>query len=76
MGLSRLRHFFLDTFAELRSGKQQKEEILKSTCFYCGLGRSELDSKAISFEDNILQMTGQRMGLLSSAPAYFHYLIQ
>ena len=74
-GSSHLRHFFLDTFADLRSGKQQKEEILKSTCFYCGLGRSELDNKAISFEDNILQMTEQRMRLFSSAPAYFHYLM-
>ena len=58
-GSSHLRHFFLDTFADLRSGKQQKEEILKSTCF----------------EDNILQMTEQRMRLFSSAPAYFHYLM-
>ena len=26
----------IDTFADLRSEKQQKEEILKNTCFICG----------------------------------------
>lgn len=32
----------IDTFADLRSEKQKKEEILKTTCFICGaccLGR-------------------------------------
>ena len=27
----------IDTFPDLRSEKQQKEEILKNTCFTCGL---------------------------------------
>lgn len=27
----------IDTFADLRSEKQKKEEILKTTCFICGL---------------------------------------
>lgn len=27
----------IDTFADLRSEKQQKEEILKNTCFICGM---------------------------------------
>lgn len=27
----------IDTFAGLRSEKQQKEEILKNTCFICGM---------------------------------------
>ena len=27
----------IDTFADLRSEKQQKEEILKNTCFICGI---------------------------------------
>ena len=31
----------IDTFADLRSEKQQKEEILKNTCFICG--NSKLD---------------------------------
>ena len=43
----------IDTFADLRSEKQQKEEILKNTCFTCGLGRCEFDNKAVSFEDHI-----------------------
>lgn len=35
----------IDTFADLRSEKQKKEEILKTTCFICGkcpLGCGEL----------------------------------
>ena len=40
----------IDTFADLRSEKQQKEEILKNTC---GLDRSQFDNKAVSFEDHI-----------------------
>lgn len=36
----------IDTFADLRSEKQKKEEILKTTCFICGerwdLGAREL----------------------------------
>ena len=27
----------IDTFADLRSEKQQKEEILKNSCFICGM---------------------------------------
>ena len=45
----------IDTFADLRSEKQQKEEILKNTCFTCGLDRSQFDNKAVSFEDHIHQ---------------------
>lgn len=30
----------IDTFADLRSEKQKKEEILKTTCFICGECRS------------------------------------
>lgn len=43
----------IDTFADLRSEKQQKEEILKNTCFICGLDRASFDNKATSFEDHI-----------------------
>ncbi len=43
----------IDTFADLRSEKQQKEEILKNTCFICGLDRSQFDNKAVSFEDHV-----------------------
>lgn len=31
----------IDTFADLRSEKQRKEEILKTTCFICGACESE-----------------------------------
>ncbi|CAG2100807.1 unnamed protein product [Medioppia subpectinata] len=43
----------IDTFADLRSEKQQKEEILKNTCFICGLDRSSFDNKSVSFEEHI-----------------------
>ena len=29
----------IDTFADLRSEKQNKEEVIKNTCFICGLER-------------------------------------
>lgn len=31
----------IDTFADLRSEKQKKEEILKTTCFICGKCKSK-----------------------------------
>lgn len=31
----------IDTFADLRSEKQRKEEILKTTCFICGACENE-----------------------------------
>ncbi|GBP96704.1 Inositol 1,4,5-trisphosphate receptor [Eumeta japonica] len=43
----------IDTFADLRSEKQQKELILKNTCFICGLNRSAFDNKKVSFEEHI-----------------------
>ncbi|XP_047516588.1 inositol 1,4,5-trisphosphate receptor isoform X1 [Pieris napi] len=43
----------IDTFADLRSEKQLKESILKSTCFVCGLNRSAFDNKTVSFEEHI-----------------------
>ncbi|CAH1782943.1 unnamed protein product [Owenia fusiformis] len=43
----------IDTFADLRSEKQQKEEILKNTCFICGLDRGSFDNKSVSFEEHI-----------------------
>ena len=35
----------IDTFADLRSEKQQKEEIIKNSCFICG----ESSSTFLSF---------------------------
>ncbi|XP_041852186.1 inositol 1,4,5-trisphosphate receptor type 2 [Melanotaenia boesemani] len=43
----------IDTFADLRSEKQKKEEILKTTCFICGLQRDKFDNKTVSFEEHI-----------------------
>ncbi|XP_075679625.1 inositol 1,4,5,-trisphosphate receptor isoform X3 [Dermatophagoides pteronyssinus] len=43
----------IDTFADLRSEKQQKEEILRNTCFICGLERSAFDNRSVSFEEHI-----------------------
>ncbi|KAI1296916.1 Inositol 1,4,5-trisphosphate receptor type 1 [Halotydeus destructor] len=43
----------IDTFADLRSEKQQKEEILKNSCFICGLERAAFDNKTISFEEHV-----------------------
>lgn len=43
----------IDTFADLRSEKQNKEEILKNTCFICGLDRSAFDNKTVSFDEHV-----------------------
>lgn len=43
----------IDTFADLRSEKQQKELILKNTCFICGLNRAAFDNRTVSFEEHI-----------------------
>ncbi|KAM9350729.1 inositol 1,4,5-trisphosphate-gated calcium channel ITPR3 [Symphorus nematophorus] len=43
----------IDTFADLRGDKQKKEEILKTTCFICGLERDKFDNKTVSFEEHI-----------------------
>ncbi|XP_045148223.1 inositol 1,4,5-trisphosphate receptor type 3 [Echinops telfairi] len=43
----------IDTFADLRSEKQKKEEVLKTTCFICGLERDRFDNKTVSFEEHI-----------------------
>nr|XP_032828348.1 inositol 1,4,5-trisphosphate receptor type 1-like isoform X2 [Petromyzon marinus] len=43
----------IDTFADLRSEKQKKEEILKTSCFICGLERDKFDNKTVSFEEHI-----------------------
>lgn len=43
----------IDTFADLRSEKQQKEFVLKNNCFICGLNRSAFDNRTTSFEDHV-----------------------
>ena len=36
----------IDTFADLRSEKQNKEEIIKNSCFICGEYNSEFKQKS------------------------------
>ncbi|XP_053377799.1 inositol 1,4,5-trisphosphate receptor type 1-like isoform X4 [Mercenaria mercenaria] len=43
----------IDTFADLRSEKQNKDEVLRNTCFICSLPRSAFDNKSVSFEEHI-----------------------
>ncbi|XP_055338282.1 inositol 1,4,5-trisphosphate receptor type 1-like [Paramacrobiotus metropolitanus] len=43
----------IDTFADLRTEKQQKEEILRNSCFICGLERSAFDNRATTFEEHV-----------------------
>jgi hypothetical protein len=43
----------IDTFADLRSEKNAKDENLKNTCFICGLQRSAFDNKSVTFEEHI-----------------------
>ena len=38
---------------DLRSEKQQKEEILKNSCFICGLARAAFDNRTVSFDEHI-----------------------
>lgn len=45
----------VDTFATLRGEKQQKEEVLRNTCFVCGLDRSSFENRTVTFEDHIRQ---------------------
>jgi len=40
----------IDTFADLRSEKQTKEEVLKNTCFICGMERGSFDNRSVTFE--------------------------
>ncbi|KAJ3596150.1 hypothetical protein NHX12_002559 [Muraenolepis orangiensis] len=40
--------------ARVVSEKQRKEEILKTTCFICGLERDKFDNKTVSFEEHIM----------------------
>ncbi|KAK0400335.1 hypothetical protein QR680_003453 [Steinernema hermaphroditum] len=42
----------IDTFGDLRTEKNEKEDVLKNTCFICGLERGRFDNKSISFEEH------------------------
>merc|ERR1719208_39198 len=43
----------IDTFADLRSEKQNKEEVIKNSCFICGLERKAFDNKYVTFEEHV-----------------------
>jgi preprotein translocase subunit SecG len=43
----------IDTFADLRSEKQNKEDILKNKCFICGLERAAFNNRTVTFDDHI-----------------------
>ncbi|XP_041347721.1 inositol 1,4,5-trisphosphate receptor type 1-like isoform X3 [Gigantopelta aegis] len=43
----------IDTFADLRSEKQTKDEILRNSCFICGSERKLFDNRTTSFEEHI-----------------------
>lgn len=43
----------VDSFATLRGEKHSKEEILRNTCFVCGLDRSSFENRQVTFEDHI-----------------------
>ena len=43
----------IDTFSDLRQEKQEKDFLLKNTCFICGLERSKFDNKIVSFDQHI-----------------------
>jgi inositol 1,4,5-triphosphate receptor type 1 len=40
----------IDTFADLRKEKQEKDELRRNSCFICGLERHVFDAKGVSFE--------------------------
>ncbi|VDK40755.1 unnamed protein product [Cylicostephanus goldi] len=42
----------IDTFGDLRTEKNDKEDILKNTCFICGLERGKFDNRSTTFEDH------------------------
>lgn len=43
----------VDTFATLRGEKQKNEEVLKNSCFVCGLDRSSFENRTVTFEEHI-----------------------
>jgi inositol 1,4,5-triphosphate receptor type 1 len=43
----------IDNFADLRTEKQRNDEILRNTCFICGLDRKSFDNKHVTFEDHV-----------------------
>jgi inositol 1,4,5-triphosphate receptor type 1 len=42
----------IDTFGELRNEKQQQEDLLRNSCFICGLNRNAFDNQQTNFEEH------------------------
>ncbi|KAK6750287.1 hypothetical protein RB195_002332 [Necator americanus] len=42
----------IDTFGDLRTEKNDKEDVLKNSCFICGLERGKFDNRSVTFEDH------------------------
>ncbi|CAB3409789.1 unnamed protein product [Caenorhabditis bovis] len=40
----------IDTFGDLRSEKNEKEQVLRNSCFICGLERGRFDNRSVTFE--------------------------
>ena len=55
----------IDTFADLRSEKQKKEEILKTTCFICGKCRTTVKNKGVTLSKAEAAANSQEMGGLN-----------
>ncbi|KAL7671241.1 hypothetical protein ACOME3_006142 [Neoechinorhynchus agilis] len=43
----------IDNFADIREEKQRNEEILRNTCFICGLDRRSFDNQETTFDEHI-----------------------
>lgn len=42
----------IDTFGDLRAERNEKDDILRNTCFICGLERGRFDNKIVTFEQH------------------------
>ncbi|EGD76540.1 type I inositol triphosphate receptor [Salpingoeca rosetta] len=42
----------IDTFADLRKEKQEKDDTRRNTCFICGLERQKFDAVGLSFDEH------------------------
>ncbi|VDD89339.1 unnamed protein product [Enterobius vermicularis] len=42
----------IDTFGDLRTERNEKDDILRNTCFICGLERGRFDNKIVTFEQH------------------------
>lgn len=43
----------IDTFANLREEKHERDEIMRNNCLVCSLNRSAFENKRVTFEQHI-----------------------